>query len=114
MSIPGALNVGSAAGVLTLGMPGTSGHVVGVSIDHSIILRGDTTNPSMNYAITPGDTCSFIEFAGRWVFRRNNPILNENLFEINPTNVFYKSVALQRIPYVSCRVSGTVVGSNRG
>jgi hypothetical protein len=92
--------------VLTLGGSLTSGHVVGVSIDHSIILRGDTTTANMNYMITPGDTCCFIEYGGRWVFRRINPGLNENLFEINPTNVFYKSVALQRIPYVSCRISG--------
>ena len=69
----------------------------------------------MDYTITPGDTCCFIEYGGRWVFRRINPGFNENLFEINTTNVFYKSVALQRIPYVSCRISGnTGVGNSRG
>jgi hypothetical protein len=114
VNIPGALTVGGAGtGVLTLGGSLTSGHVVGVSIDHAIILRGDTTTANMNYMITPGDTCCFIEYGGRWVFRRINPGLNENLFEINTANVFYKSVALQRIPYVSCRVDGPTV-SNRG
>ena len=111
---PGRLERRVCGGVLTLGTPGTSGHVVGVSLDHSIILRGDTTNPSMNYSITPVDSCAFIEFGGRWVFRRINPGLNENLFEINTANVFYKSVALQRIPYVSCRVNGTLIGNSRG
>ena len=44
-----------------------------------------------------------------------NPGLNLNLFEINTGNVFYKSVALQTIPYVSCRISGnTGVSSSRG
>ena len=44
-----------------------------------------------------------------------NPGLNVNLFEINTGNVFYKSVALQTIPYVSCRISGNVgVGNSRG
>ena len=43
----------------------------------------------------------------------DKPGLNVNLFEINTGNVFYKSVALQRIPYVSCRVDGPNV-SNRG
>ena len=114
-NIPGALTVGTGTGVLTVGAPGTSGHVVGVSVDHSIILRGDTTTANMNYMITPGDACCFIEYGGRWVFRRINPGLNENLFEINTTNVFYKSIALQRIPYVSCRISGnTTVSSSRG
>ena len=64
--------------------------------------------------ITPGDTCCFKEYGGRWVFRRTNPGLNENLFEINTANVFYKSVALQRTPYVSCRVSGSIVTRSRG
>ena len=114
-NVPGALTVGTGTGVLTLGGSLTSGHVVGVSADHAIILRGDTTNPSMNYSITPGDTCCFIEYGGRWVFRRINPGLNENLFEINPTNVFYKSVALERTPWISALAlaSGAVV-NNRG
>ena len=43
-----------------------------------------------------------------------NPGLNLNLFEINTGNVFYKSVALQTIPYVSCRVSGNTVSNSRG
>ena len=115
VNIPGALSVGTTTGVLTLGTPLTSGHVVGVSVDHAIILRGDTTTANMNYMITPGDTCCFIEYGGRWVFRRINPGLNENLFEINPTSVFYKSVALQTTPYVSCRMSGNNgVSNNRG
>ena len=44
-----------------------------------------------------------------------NPGLNINLFEINTGNVFYKSVALQTIPCVSCRISGNIgVGNSRG
>ena len=43
-----------------------------------------------------------------------NPGLNVNLFEINTGNVFYKSVALQRIPYVSCRVTGSIVTGSSG
>ena len=115
VTIPGALRVGSTTGVLTLGAPLTSGHVVGVSVDRSIILRGDTTNTSMNYSITPGDSCAFIEFGGRWVFRRIDPGLNENLFEINPTNVFYKTVTMERIPWISAFVQASgVVLNNRG
>ena len=69
----------------------------------------------MDYTIVPGDTRCFIEYGGRWVFRMINPGLNANLFEINTSNVFYKSVALQTIPYVSCRISGnTTVGNSRG
>ena len=114
VNIPGALTVGTGTGVLTLGASLNSDHVVGVSVDHAIILRGDTTSTVMNYAITPGDTCCFIEYGGRWVFRMISPGLNANLFEIYTGNVFYKSVALQRIPHVSCRVSGTTVLNSVG
>ena len=113
-NIPGALSVGFGTGRITAGTSGNAGQICGVSVDHAILLRGDTTTADMNYAITPGDTCCFIEYGGRWVFRMINPGLNLNLFEINTGNVFYKSVALQRIPYVSCRVFGTTVLNSTG
>ena len=43
-----------------------------------------------------------------------NAAVNNLLFEVNTTNVLYRNVPLQRIPYASCRVSGTVVGNSRG
>ena len=112
---PGNLAVGSGIGRITAGTSGAAAQISGVSVDHAIILRGDTTNASMDYMITPGDTCCFIEYGGRWVFRRINPGLNENIFEINTANVFYKTVALERIPWISAYVEASgVVLSNRG
>ena len=34
--------------------------------------------------------------------------------EITPNNILYKNVALQTIPYASCRVSGSIVSNSRG
>ena len=48
------------------------------------------------------------------VLREVNAAANNLLFEINTANVLYRNVALQRIPYASCRVSGIVVGNSRG
>ena len=61
MTVPGTLSV---TGAVTLGASGQSGQIASVSVDHAIILRGDTTNPALNYAIMPGDTCAFIEYGG--------------------------------------------------
>ena len=69
VSIPGTLSVGSTIGAVTLGTSGQAGQIAGVSVDHAIILRGDTTNTTLNYAIMPGDTCAFIEYGGIWRFR---------------------------------------------
>ena len=114
-NIPGFLSVGNGTGRITAGTSGNTGQICGVSTDHAILLRGDTTSTDINYAITSGDTCCFIEYGGRWVFRMINPGLNVNLFEINTGNVFYKNVALERIPWISAlvQVSGAVV-NNRG
>ena len=71
----------------------------------------------MDYVITLDNTCCFIEYGGRWVFRMINPGLNVNLFEINTGNVFYKSVPLQTSPYISCRINATdpiTITNNRG
>ena len=43
-----------------------------------------------------------------------NSAANNLIFEINTANVLCRNIAVQRIPYVSCRVSGTVVGNSRG
>jgi hypothetical protein len=47
-----------------------------------------------------------VQFGGTWRFRHVNAGSNILLFEINSTNVLYKNVAVQRIPHVSCRISG--------
>jgi hypothetical protein len=99
---PGSLSVGATIGTLTLGSASGdhAGQIIGQSSDHAILLRGDTTSTTIpNYAITPGAVCSFLEWGGIWRFRQVQSGVNNLLFEINPTNVFYKSVALQRIPY---------------
>ena len=54
----------------------------------------------------------FVQFGGTWRFRHVNSSSNVLLCEITPDNILYKSVALQRIPYVSCRVSGTIVSAS--
>ena len=76
VTIPGALQVGSAIGTVTVGGAGQSGQITGVSVDHAILLRGDTTTASLNYTITPGDTCAFIEYGGTWRFRQVQNGLN--------------------------------------
>ena len=54
-----------------------------------------------------------MQFGGTWRFRHVNGSSNVLLSEITPDNILYKNVALQRIPYVSCRVDGSNV-NNRG
>ena len=64
--------------------------------------------------MTAGGFTTFVEFGATWRFRQVTDSTNELIFEITPTNVLYKNVALQRIPYVSCRVSGSIFSNSRG
>ena len=53
-----------------------------------MILRGDATgilNPE--YAISPGDVCSFVEWGGTWRFRQIQTGFNNIRMEITPTHV---------------------------
>ena len=110
-----SLSVGSNS--MTVGAGGTAGRVVGVSVDHAMILRGDATgilNPE--YTITPGDVCSFIEWGGTWRFRQIQSGFNSIRLEITPTAVNVPT-ALQiggvstdtlymARPWVQCVVNG--------
>ena len=64
-----------------------AGQIAGISIGHAIILRGDTTTQALNYSITPGDRCAFIEYGGTWRFRQIQETSNQIRFEITPTAV---------------------------
>ena len=78
-------------------------------------MRGDIDYTAPNYTVVGGQNCTtLVQFGGTWRFRHVNAGSNILLFEINPTNVLYRNVALQRIPYVSCRVSGSTVSNSRG
>ena len=83
---------------------------------HAVILRGDINYTAPNYTVTGGQNCTcFVQFGGTWRFRHVNSTSNVLLCEITPDNILYKSVALERIPWVSALVqlSGAVT-NNRG
>ena len=83
-----SLQVSTAGiGTITMGGANQSGQIAGMSIDHAIILRGDTTTPALNYSITSGDTCAFIENGGTWRFRQIREASNNIRMEITPTHV---------------------------
>jgi hypothetical protein len=88
---------------------------LGHNVNHAVIFRGlANSGVGSSYNITAGVGTTFIEFGGAWYFREVNAAANNLLFEINTTSVLYRNVALQRIPYVSCRVSGSIVSNSRG
>ena len=101
VAVPGSVTVGTETGL-----------IAGVSVDHAILLRGDTTNPTLNYNIMPGDTCAFIEYGGIWRFRQIQENSNQIKFEITPTYVNIPTSL--RVggytagirPFVSCAVYG--------
>ena len=56
-----SLQVGTAGiGTSTMGSSNQTGQIVGVYIDHAILLRGDMTTAALNHSITPGSTCAFV------------------------------------------------------
>ena len=101
ISLDGGTGNVNIPGSVTVGVSGQSGQITGVSVDHAIILRGDTTNPTLNYAIIPGDTCAFIEYGGSGGLRQIQETSNQIRFEITPTHV--------NIP-TSLRVGGYTAG----
>ena len=108
-TIPGDLTVNAGPNALT-----RYGRIFCEDQYHAMILRGDINYSPPNYTVVGGQAVTtFVQFGGTWRFRHVNSGPNVLLFEITPTNVLYKNVALQRIPYVSCRVDGSVI-TNRG
>ena len=83
------------------------GRIISEDQYHAIILRGDINYSPPNYTVVGGQAVTtFVQFGGTWRFRHVNSGSNVLLCEITPDNILYKNVALQRIPHVSCRVSG--------